>query len=702
MADEKIKDAAKLGPVLEYLSKQSGRPAKEIEKMVMSGKKLDGTMRKLAKIRYQELTKEVSNLSFRLEELYKRQASGQRGLKSQIEATEKLRREYSGQAEAAGELSEKMAGVSSYAKMATLAIAGLTAAFSFGKEMFKRWVGIQQQYAKVNGELQKSTGLTTAQFNAMTQAAKQGADQFGRLEQDVLGYADSAEYIKELAVATKNVNRAAKDKSFRESMLMISRTTGLGVDGAVEFERALGAIGASGSREELMNLSQDFNRFSEDIGALPSETFKAFNKSKDNIARFGKAGTKVFKDVTMLATKFGIEADVIFKSMEKFDSFGAASDEVNQLNAVLGTTVSSYEMMMNTDPAQRFELLRNAVKQTGQTWESMNYFQKKAYANSIGMSEEMAARTLKEGTSLEELQKDQKKAAQEAEKRGERKIEAEAEFATALKRSSVVFEDTGRAMERLMNTIAMSMDKLFTKLNEQGVKAVERVNKTIANEGDWTEVLVNDWIDGMSVIWDFTTTFIRDLINMIGDMATGDFAKKLERGIKHTVTEFIVGPIKNMFRELAIDTEIALVSSFSKIRDKVIDFLSPISSLIDKVQFLMGAVSSGSMSQLGDIETKITTKLADNALSGLEGMIPKSMLEYGKGFLDSVKGAVSSFVYEPQNTSAVSNSKEVMASVGKTTQINNAPSNRITIIKSDVKMDGKKIGEAYVEAALGR
>jgi len=71
-----------------------------------------------------------------------------------------------------------------------------------------------------------------------------------------------------------------------------------------------------------------------------------------------------------------------------FDTFSQASNKVNELNAVLGTTISSYELMIEQDPARRVQMVMDAVHDQGLEWENLNRVQRMTLAQQLQISEE--------------------------------------------------------------------------------------------------------------------------------------------------------------------------------------------------------------------------------------------------------------------------------------------------------------------------
>src|SRR5690606_183486 len=118
---------------------------------------------------------------------------------------------------------------------------------------------------------------------------------------------------------------------------------------AAELFRLL-ETGVAGGRKSITDFGGDMIRFANSISANASQLTSDFLAAKDSVAQFGSAGAETFRRAAMMANEFGFETRRIFDMMKGFDTFGQASQNVNQLNAMLGTSLSSFELMMEQDP----------------------------------------------------------------------------------------------------------------------------------------------------------------------------------------------------------------------------------------------------------------------------------------------------------------------------------------------------------------
>ena len=72
----------------------------------------------------------------------------------------------------------------------------------------------------------------------------------------------------------------------------------------------------------------------------------------------------------------------------KFDTFEGAAEQAGKLNAALGGNfVNAMDLMMATDPAERFSMIRDSILDAGLSFDSMSYYQKQFYTESLGLSD---------------------------------------------------------------------------------------------------------------------------------------------------------------------------------------------------------------------------------------------------------------------------------------------------------------------------
>ena len=143
----------------------------------------------------------------------------------------------------------------------------------------------------------------------------------------------------------------------------------------------MGASDAATFQEEIAATAQA-------LGRSPQELSAQFAQMGPQLAKFGLQGGKTFKELARLSKITGMEMGKILAVTNKFDTFEGAATQAGQLNAALGGNfVNAMDLMMATDPAERFEMIRDAILDTGLSFDTMSYYQKQFYTNALGLSE---------------------------------------------------------------------------------------------------------------------------------------------------------------------------------------------------------------------------------------------------------------------------------------------------------------------------
>ena len=104
------------------------------------------------------------------------------------------------------------------------------------------------------------------------------------------------------------------------------------------------------------------------------------------LAKLGPNAISSFKQMEVVFKKTGFEMRKLLTLTEKFDTFEGAAEMAGNLNAALGGNfVNAMDMMMETDPVARFDALRDSLLDAGLTFDNMSYYQRKFYAQSMGL-----------------------------------------------------------------------------------------------------------------------------------------------------------------------------------------------------------------------------------------------------------------------------------------------------------------------------
>ena len=213
-----------------------------------------------------------------------------------------------------------------------------------------------------------------------------------------MGYKETREFggtLKDLEAVAIDLSKTFTDFTMLNGQMAQSlATTGtllgkLGVssqDFAKGIQLSTKAFGMTVKEAEEAQLR--LAALAQDIGVAPSQMAADFAAAGPQLAKFGSNAEATFKRLAVTAKSTGIEINRLLSITEKFDTFEGAATQAGKLNAALGGNfVNAMELLTETDPAARFDMMTDAIKDAGLSFDEMSYYQKKLYAESMGLSD---------------------------------------------------------------------------------------------------------------------------------------------------------------------------------------------------------------------------------------------------------------------------------------------------------------------------
>ena len=140
--------------------------------------------------------------------------------------------------------------------------------------------------------------------------------------------------------------------------------------------------------EDLNDALLQTSAVARDLGFEQEEFFQKLNASRGELAKFGSEGPAIFNKLMFAVKVTGFEMEKILNFAKQFDTFEGAATQAGKLNAALGGNfVNAMDLMMTTDPVDRFKMIGEALQSTGVAFEDMGYYQKQFIAQSAGLSD---------------------------------------------------------------------------------------------------------------------------------------------------------------------------------------------------------------------------------------------------------------------------------------------------------------------------
>jgi hypothetical protein len=142
------------------------------------------------------------------------------------------------------------------------------------------------------------------------------------------------------------------------------------------------------SADEARRTQTDLARFAGELGMAPETMAAGFKNAGPSLAKFGANAVKSFKNVAKAAKETGIEMNRIMDYTAQFDTFEGAAERVGSLNAALGGDyLNTMDLMEETDPAKRIQMITDAISASGKSFEEMGYYEKQMFASAAGFSD---------------------------------------------------------------------------------------------------------------------------------------------------------------------------------------------------------------------------------------------------------------------------------------------------------------------------
>ena len=142
------------------------------------------------------------------------------------------------------------------------------------------------------------------------------------------------------------------------------------------------------SADQAAATARDFSDFAKVIGVAPEKMAADFASVGDSLAKLGSTGPRAFKDLAAASKITGLEINKLIRIADNFDTFDSAAEQAGKLNAALGGNfVNAMDLMMQTDPVERFKMIRDSILNTGMTFDDMSYYQRKFFTDAAGLED---------------------------------------------------------------------------------------------------------------------------------------------------------------------------------------------------------------------------------------------------------------------------------------------------------------------------
>ena len=324
----------------------------------------------------------------------------------------------------------------SYLNITNLVMAATSKVFEVSKDLFG-------QYDAANASLAKQTGLGKAYSDVLYSSQRQ-ANLFG------VSMEDAARAIGTLNDKTSLFSSLSKEqqKSITLTTAKLDKLQVSTDDSAKLFENFTRVLGKSTKEAEKMQVNLAMAGVA--IGVSAKDITKNFSSSLSTLAVYGDKSVDVFYGIQAAAKAANVEVSSLLNIAKKFDTFSGSAEGVAKFNALLGTQLSTTQMLMMTED-ERIKTLIESVQAQGVAFKDMDKFTQQSIAAAAGISDMNEANRIF-GMSIKEYEKNEAVLKQNA--------DAQKKFDDAVKDTLKVTEEFKLLFTELAVLVKPALDKM--------------------------------------------------------------------------------------------------------------------------------------------------------------------------------------------------------------------------------------------------
>jgi len=257
------------------------------------------------------------------------------------------------------------------------ALVALAVVVGIGVKITKLAVNV----ADMRREFEKTTG-SSYEFSLSIAASTEKTRLFGASVEDTLAASQS------LSEAFTDFNRLAPEVG-QQTAVNATLMTKLGMsagDVAKSYQNLNKSFNQTAAQSDTT--MRELEALSRDIGIAPAKMASDFAGAGPQLAKFGSQGVQAFKDLAVASKVTGFEVSRLLSIVDKFDTFDGAAEQAGKLNAALGGNfVNAMELVTETDPVGRFNMIRDSILDAGKSFDTMSYYERKFFTEAAGLQD---------------------------------------------------------------------------------------------------------------------------------------------------------------------------------------------------------------------------------------------------------------------------------------------------------------------------
>lgn len=294
----------------------------------------------------------------------------------------------------------------------------LTLGFNYLVKGIKDVYDLQERWAKATGAFNMKLGALSSNLSGFRKTAMKWEGTIRGLTDGALG--EGMQAAAEFGVAFEKMTSTTADgmkelERFGKIGLQLSRGFDLGAESSGKFLKTMRLMGVSSG--EVTDSIGDLISGAKTAGVAINPFVKEFAEVRDSMVQFGPDSRKSFITAMAYAKNFGIQLKSFQKFFETFDKFDEAAQTSAKINTIFGTSINALSMLLEQDPAERFEQVRKELLAQGKTYQNMSRYERQFLSEQLHLSDEEVAAMLDQKNAAMSLEDFRAKKAKEDKKR---------------------------------------------------------------------------------------------------------------------------------------------------------------------------------------------------------------------------------------------------------------------------------------------
>ena len=224
--------------------------------------------------------------------------------------------------------------------------------------------------------------------------AGQAQDMKSRMDGLAIGLSHTRETLKALNLGFgdfKSISGENRTELEKTTTLLVA--LGVSGDTAVGFMDGLvKTFGFTG--KEAAGIAKQFKALSDTVKFTTEEMMNGFESAQASLGVFGKDSVKIFASIAKMADKTGVAISSLQGMADNFNTFGSGAKMVGDLNTALQGNYFNLEQMMELNPDEQIQKIKQVVQARFGDIDSLNKHQKRMIASAMGMNNTAEAMAL--------------------------------------------------------------------------------------------------------------------------------------------------------------------------------------------------------------------------------------------------------------------------------------------------------------------